>query len=87
VVPAFVRGTTDRRVRGLRREPIEVWVGEPVDVSGVAGPTPRAQYDRIGALVMARIEALMLRSAGRTPLAGLDLSAYDDVPTVPVRRA
>jgi hypothetical protein len=36
---------------------------------------------------MARIEALMLRSAGRTPLAGLDLSAYDDVPTVPVRRA
>lgn len=79
VVPAFVRGTDELRPRGLRRGPLEIWVGEPVDVRGLSGAT-RAHYERVGALVMDRIEALMLRSAGRTPLPGLDLERYRGAP-------
>ncbi len=71
IVPAFVRGTRDWRPRLLRRQPMEVWVGEPF--RAVSGPdADREAYRRIGAAAMRRVAALMLRSAARRPLPGLD---------------
>ncbi|MFQ5599335.1 MAG: (d)CMP kinase [Candidatus Krumholzibacteriia bacterium] len=73
VVPTFVRGTRDVRPRGVRREPLEVWVGEPVDLHAVRGRDDQETYQRVGDLVMERIAGLMLRSAARHPLQGLAL--------------
>ena len=71
IVPVFVRGSRDRRPRFLRQEPLEVWVGEPF----VLGPLPDDPegYAQAGALAMEHIAGLMLRSAARVPLSGLEL--------------
>lgn len=74
IVPAFVRGTRDWRPRGLRRQPMEVWVGQPYQPALEKEPG-RGDYRRIGAAAMQRIAALMLRSAALKPLAGLDAAA------------
>jgi cytidylate kinase len=74
VVPAFVRGTRDWRLRGLRRQPMEVWVGQPYLPQRVEDPD-QDDYRRIGAAAMQRIAALMLRSAAGKPLPGLDAVA------------
>jgi len=74
IVPVFVRGTRDLRPRLLRRQPIEVRVGEPVVVR--IAPDCRdehAIHKAIGMLVMERIAGLMLRSAAGQPLPGLEL--------------
>ena len=75
VVPLFVRGTRDARPRGLRREPMEVWVGEPVQPR-VEGCIDHAAFKETGDLVMERIAGLMLRSAAGTPLRGLELPGH-----------
>lgn len=72
VLPVFVRGTRDLRPRLLRREPMEVWVGEPMTVVAAAASEHRAQSVAVGSLVMERIRGLMLRSAGRRMLPGFD---------------
>jgi cytidylate kinase len=72
IVPVFVRGTRDTRPRGLRREPMEVWLGEAA-VAEVAGPIDHEAYKQTGDLVIQRVAGLMLRSAAATPLAGLEL--------------
>ena len=72
IVPVFVRGTRDLRPRGLRREPMEVWVGEPITVHAEGNDDHREQSLAVGRLVMERIRGLMYRSAGRKPLAGCD---------------
>ena len=72
VLPVFVRGTRDFRPRFLRREPMEVWVGEPFWVR-TSTPDDHAAYKEAGLLAMERVAGLMLRSAGRVPLRGLDL--------------
>ncbi|HZM17499.1 MAG TPA: (d)CMP kinase [Candidatus Krumholzibacteria bacterium] len=71
IVPVFVRGSRDRRPRFLRRQPLEVWVGEPF-VLGALSDDPDG-YAQAGALAMEHIAGLMLRSAARVPLAGLEL--------------
>jgi cytidylate kinase len=74
VVPVFVRGTRDLRPRGLRREPFEVWVGEPYEV----GPADadQATYRGLGRDALLHIAGLMLRSAARHPLDGLEPATY-----------
>ncbi len=72
VLPVFVRGTRDLRPRPLRREPMEIWVGEPVTVFADATSEHRAQSIAVSSLVMDRIRGLMLRSAGRKVLPGFD---------------
>lgn len=72
VVPMFVRGTRDGRPRGLRREPMEVWVGEAVELA-LDGSLDHAAFKDAGEQVMERIAGLMLRSAAATPLRGLEL--------------
>lgn len=72
IVPVFVRGTRDLRPRGLRREPMEVWVGEPIRVEAEVGGDHRAQSIAVGRLVMERIRGLMYRSAGRRQLSGFE---------------
>jgi cytidylate kinase len=73
IVPVFVRGTRDLRPRGLRRQRLEVWAGEPFQIEADADADPRLVYQQAGALVMERIAGLMLRSAAGTPLPGLEL--------------
>jgi 1-acyl-sn-glycerol-3-phosphate acyltransferase len=73
VVPVFLRGSRSRLPRLLRRRPLEVWMGEALDVSRVIGRNDRDTYMHIGNQVMRRIEGLMLRSAGLQPLPGLVL--------------
>ena len=75
VVPVFVRGTRDRRPRGLRREPMQVWAGEPYRVDPGA-PETQESYLRTGEEAMERIAGLMLRSAARHPLPGLELPGH-----------
>lgn len=72
VLPVFIRGSRDLRPRGLRREPMEVWVGEPMNVIAVPEAEHRAQSVAVGSLVMERIRGLMLRSAGRHGMPGFD---------------
>lgn len=85
IVPVFVRGTRSTRPRGLRREPMQVWVGAPFRVEVASEAPERSVYDAIGALTMRRIAALMLRSAGRNPLPGLELPGeWEDAPAVEV---
>lgn len=72
VVPVFVRGTRDRRPRGLRHEPMEVWAGEAYRFDPGA-PDSQEGYLRIGEEAMERIAGLMLRSAAEHPLPGLEL--------------
>jgi len=74
IVPAFVRGTRDLRPRGLRREPLELWVGAPYRPR-VDGAATQENFRRIGAEAMERVAALMLRSAAVRPLAGFDPAA------------
>jgi cytidylate kinase len=83
VLPVFLRGTRNRRPRLLRRRPIEVWMGEAVDVSRVLGDDDKDTYHRIGNAVMQRIAGLQLRSAGRHPLPELDLPAAARLDTPP----
>ena len=71
IVPVFVRGSRDIRPRFRRREPLEIWVGAPI-VLGDLPDTPEG-YAQAGTAAMDAIAALMLRSAARTPLPGLDL--------------
>ncbi len=71
IVPVFVRGTQDRRPRGLRRHPLEIWVGEPFTLGAV--PDDATGYTQMGNAAMQRIAGLMLRSAASRPLAGLEL--------------
>jgi len=71
IVPVFVRGTQDRRPRGLRRHPLEIWVGEPFTLGDV--PDDAVGYTQLGNAAMQRIAGLMLRSAASKPLDGLDL--------------
>jgi cytidylate kinase len=73
IVPVFVRGSRDQRPRGLRRQPLEIWVGEPLDVRHMQGSDDPDTHLQIGAAVMTRIAALMLRSAAQHPLPGLEL--------------
>jgi cytidylate kinase len=75
LVPVYVRGTRQPRLRPFRREPLEVWVGEPVAVHLGAGRIDHAVYKEVGHLVMERIRGLMLRSAAGEPIPGLDLPA------------
>jgi cytidylate kinase len=74
IVPVFVRGTRDMRPRGLRREPVEVWVGEPFCVSE-PGDDQEA-YWAIGRDAIRHIAGLMLRSSARQPIAGLEPEAF-----------
>ena len=71
IVPVFVRGSRDRRPRFLRRQPLEVWVGEPFVLGAL--PDDPDGYAQAGAVAMEHIAGLMLRSAARVPLAGLEL--------------
>jgi len=71
IVPAFVRGTGDRRPRFLRKEPLEIWVGEPFVAPSL--PDRPESYRKLGEWAMERIAGLMLRSAASTPLPGLEL--------------
>jgi hypothetical protein len=73
VLPIFLRGGRSRKPRFLRAHPLEVWMGEALDVSRILGRNDRDTYRRIGRETMRRIEGLMWRSAGRRPLAGLHL--------------
>jgi len=82
VLPMFLRGTRNLRPRLLRRRPIEVWMGEAVDVSRVLGNDDKDTYHRIGDAVMQRIAGLQLRSAGRHPLPELDLPAAPRLDTL-----
>jgi cytidylate kinase len=87
IVPMFVRGTRDVRPRGLRREPMEVWVGEAVEAR-LQGEPDHDAYKETGEQVMQRIAGLMLRSAAGTPLVGLDLPGkWEGAPTVATPRA
>jgi 1-acyl-sn-glycerol-3-phosphate acyltransferase len=72
IVPLFVRGTKDGRPRGLRREPMEVWIGAPFRLEAVE-TADHAAYKEAARLVMERIAGLMLRSAAAHPLRGLEL--------------
>jgi cytidylate kinase len=91
IVPVFVRGTRDLRPRGLRREPMEVWIGEPFRIEAETAGDHRAQSVAVGELVMERIRGLMYRSAGRTrlrdcdPLAAQPDAAQEDVAGTEVR--
>lgn len=90
IVPVFIRGSREVRPRFLRRQPLEVWIGEPVVVRIAPGADPHAVHRQVGDLVMERIAGLMLRSAGGHPLPGLDLpGAWEGAPTVatPTSRA
>ena len=71
IVPVFIRGSRDVHPRFRRREPLEVWVGAPVVLREL--PDTPEGYAQAGADVMERIAGLMLRSAARTPLPGLEL--------------
>jgi 1-acyl-sn-glycerol-3-phosphate acyltransferase len=71
IVPAFVRGTGDRRPRFRRREPLEIWIGEPFVPPAL--PDGPESYRKLGEWAMERIAGLMLRSAAITPLGGLDV--------------
>jgi cytidylate kinase len=73
VVPMFLRGSRSGRPRFLRRHPLEVWMGEALDVTRVLGRNDSDTWIRIGDAVMQRIEGLMLRSAGRQPFPGVVL--------------
>lgn len=85
IVPVFVRGTRSGRPRGVRREPMQVWVGAPFRVEIQPEAPERAVYEQIGAHAMRRIAALMLRSAGRNPLPGIELpGAWGDSPVADV---
>jgi len=78
ILPVFLRGSRSWKPRFLRHSPLEVWLGEALDVSRVEGHNDKDTYRRIGHQVMHRIEGLMLRSAGRRPLPGLHLPELPD---------
>ncbi len=81
IVPLFVRGTRDGRPRGLRREPMEVWIGPPFRLEAVE-TADHAAYKEAARLAMDRIAAMMLRSAAARPLRGLELpGAWAGAPT------
>lgn len=81
VVPVFIRGTRDLRPRLLRREPMEVWVGEPFWLR-TSSPDDHDAYKEAGALAMERVAGLMLRSAAGAPLRGLELPGQWSAPSV-----
>jgi cytidylate kinase len=85
ILPVFVRGSRDLRLRGLRQQPLEVWVGAPVALRLPAGADERTLYLAIGERVMERIAGLMLRSAGRRPMPEIDLRPWTARSEEPLR--
>ena len=73
VVPVYVKGTfaaCPKGSRGIRREPISIWYGAPIQPGELGGfRDDRDGYIKLGAMVMARIAELKAK-ADAEPRAG-----------------